>query len=349
MYLAVRHIVIYLALAILPSRGHGPPHTHGFDPHTQPEMLSASTARWVGISDESKNWDEHPRIPRRIFQPPGSHSKPPRHRRYRKWPQPQAGLSVEPRAFEVDTLPSTPQLNAIMDRAMGKVKSMVNELEDEKGSHMKPLPKKATRNVTMAALLIEEVTRQLAKDFSMGRTEVTARLETVPIEDTMLSEMCPDAEAAFCFPQKYRTPNGECNNVKNPMWGVTGAAYLRLKEPEYEDGVGTPRLMSVIPGHVLPDALAVSSQLMWTHNHPHEHLTSLAAIWGQLVAHDISYTLPLSGYERCCDSMFRKENAMECYPIVANGNEAICQEYVRSAIGLKPGCSLGPRDRKSVV
>ena len=56
-----------------------------------------------------------------------------RHRRYRKWPQPQAGLSVEPRAFEVDTLPSTPQLNAIMDRAMGKVKSMVNELEDEKG------------------------------------------------------------------------------------------------------------------------------------------------------------------------------------------------------------------------
>ena len=37
------------------------------------------------------------------------------------------------------------------------------------------------------------------------------------------------------------------------------------------------------------------------------------------MAHDISYTLPLSGYERCCDSMFRKENAMECYPIVANG------------------------------
>ena len=128
-----RHIVIYLALAILPSRGHGPPHTHGFDPQTQPEMLSASTARWVGISDESKNYDEHPRIPRRIFQPPGSHSKPPRHRRYRKWPQPQAGLSVEPRAFDVATLPTTPQLNAIMYRAMGKVKSMVNELEDEKG------------------------------------------------------------------------------------------------------------------------------------------------------------------------------------------------------------------------
>ena len=29
---------------------------------------------------------------------------------------------------------------------------------------VKPLPKKATRNVTMAALLIEEVTRELAKE-----------------------------------------------------------------------------------------------------------------------------------------------------------------------------------------
>ena len=46
------------------------------------------------------------------------------------------------------------------------------------------------------------------------------------------------------------------------------------------------------------------------------------------MAHDISYTLPLSGYERCCDSMFRKENAMECYPIVANGkNKVIRPKY----------------------
>ena len=181
--------------------------------------------------------------------------------------------------------------------------------------------------------------------FSIGRKDLHVRLEGVPIKNTMLSEMCPDAEAAFCFPQKYRTANGECNNVKKPMWGVTGAAYLRLKEPEYDDGVGTPRARSLQTGHRLPDALAVSSQLMWTHNDPHAHLTALASIWGQLVAHDISYTLPLSGYERCCDSMFRKENAMECYPIVANGDEAICQEYVRSAIGLKPGCSLGAREQ----
>jgi peroxidase len=113
----------------------------------------------------------------------------------------------------------------------------------------------------------------------------------------MLSEMCPDVEAAFCFPQKYRTSNGECNNVKNPMWGVTGAAYLRIMEPQYEDGVGTPRTMN-IDGKTLPDGLTISSELIRTKSKPHPHLTSLAAIWGQFVANDISYTLPLSGYEK---------------------------------------------------
>ena len=113
----------------------------------------------------------------------------------------------------------------------------------------------------------------------------------------MLSDSCPDVEAALCFPQKYRTPNGECNNVKNPMWGVTGAAYLRLMPPQYDDGVREPRSRS-LSGPPLPDAVTVSARLIPSRDRPHEHLTAMAAIWGQFVAHDISYTLPLSGYEQ---------------------------------------------------
>ena len=170
-------------------------------------------------------------------------------------------------------------------------------------------------------------------------------MEGVPIKDTMLSEICPDIEAAFCFPQKYRTPNGECNNVKNPMWGVTGAAYLRLSPPTYDDGIGTPRWTSVPTGNHLPDAKTVSNRLAYiSPNDPHEHMTALGAIWAQFVAHDISYTLPIHGYENCCDKDFREKHAMECLPIVEGGNSQ-CQEYVRSAVGLKPGCSLGPREQ----
>ncbi len=187
----------------------------------------------------------------------------------------------------------------------------------------------------------------------MGVGQVSRSVESVPIKDTMLSEICPDVEAAFCFPQKYRTPNGECNNVKYPMFGVTGAAYLRAMPPQYDDGVGTPRTISSTGAH-LPDALSLSrglfgARLSPDHQDPsgsHDHLTALAAVWGEFVAHDISYTLPLSGYEQCCDAMFRKENPMECFPATTHSETTtFCQEYVRSAIGLKPGCALGPREQ----
>ena len=35
---------------------------------------------------------------------------------------------------------------------------------------------------------------------------------------------------------------------------------------------------------------------------------------------------------------------MECFPVVDSETGA-CQEYMRSAIGLKPGCALGPREQ----
>ena len=104
-------------------------------------------------------------------------------------------------------------------------------------------------------------------------------------------------------------------------------------------GVGSPREAGFTGP--LPDSLFVSSRILREQDHPHEHLTGLTAIWGQLVSHDIAYTLPISGYSQCCGAMLRKERHEECLPIVMENYT--CQEYVRSAIGLKPGCLLGPR------
>ena len=104
-------------------------------------------------------------------------------------------------------------------------------------------------------------------------------------------------------------------------------------------GVGVPRVNGVTGP--LTDPLAISNKVLKEKDAAHEHLTSLTAIWGQLVSHDIAYTLPISGYSKCCEAMFRRENHEECLPIVMENYT--CQEYVRSAIGLKPGCILGPR------
>jgi hypothetical protein len=67
--------------------------------------------------------------------------------------------------------------------------------------------------------------------------------------------------------------------------------------PRYDDGVGHPRVTGV-GGKPLPDAMTISSRVLWTQNNAHEHLTAMAAIWGKFLAHDISYTLPLSGFEQ---------------------------------------------------
>ena len=80
----------------------------------------------------------------------------------------------------------------------------------------------------------------------MNPSEVGSKMEGVPIKDTMLSDMCPDIESAFCFPHKYRTINGECNNVKNPTWGITGAAYLRILQPMYQDGESLNRKNGIL-------------------------------------------------------------------------------------------------------
>jgi hypothetical protein len=103
--------------------------------------------------------------------------------------------------------------------------------------------------------------------------------------------------------------------------------------------VGTAR--SAGAADTLPDSLFVSSRVLQERSTPHEHLTGLTAMWGQLVSHDIAYTLPISGYGHCCEAMFREEARPECLPVVMR--DYVCQEYVRSAIGLKPGCLLGPR------
>ena len=105
-------------------------------------------------------------------------------------------------------------------------------------------------------------------------------------------------------------------------------------------GVGAPRA-SGVTGAPLADALLISASILTERDARHEHLTALTAIWGQLVSHDIAYTLPISGYSECCSAAMDSPENTECLPIMMHNYT--CQEYVRSAIGLKPGCLLGPR------
>lgn len=43
-----------------------------------------------------------------------------------------------------------------------------------------------------------------------------------------------------CFDRRYRSLDGTCNNLQNPIWGASNTAFNRLLPPIYENGFNTP-------------------------------------------------------------------------------------------------------------
>lgn len=44
----------------------------------------------------------------------------------------------------------------------------------------------------------------------------------------------------LCFHTKYRTVDGTCNNLQNPLWGSSHTQFRRILKPVYENGFNTP-------------------------------------------------------------------------------------------------------------
>eukprot|EP00094_Tigriopus_californicus_P003406 TCALIF_03276-PA protein Name:"Protein of unknown function" AED:0.67 eAED:0.77 QI:0/0/0/0.33/1/1/3/0/315 len=112
--------------------------------HALPQSHHAESRdqRWRAMYAE--NWHERVRVaevnsPLSPFPPNDSFERYPRRvggsgrNKDVELFRPQDALEVLPREIESEELPSTPHLNAIMDNAMGKVKAMLLELENEKG------------------------------------------------------------------------------------------------------------------------------------------------------------------------------------------------------------------------
>jgi peroxidase len=49
----------------------------------------------------------------------------------------------------------------------------------------------------------------------------------------------PDCSES-CFHKTYRSMDGTCNNLQNPVWGASNIPFLRLKKPIYENGFNIP-------------------------------------------------------------------------------------------------------------
>jgi len=104
-------------------------------------------------------------------------------------------------------------------------------------------------------------------------------------------------------------------------------------------------------GNFLPSPRTVSLGIHKDADRPHAHLMALTAVWGEFIAHDIAHTPQFAGFQqspiKCCEVAFRNFHP-ECYPIRIPANDPYygktgdgCQEYVRSSVAPRVGCTLG--------
>ncbi|XP_069697432.1 uncharacterized protein [Periplaneta americana] len=138
-----------------------------------------------------------------------------------------------------------------------------------------------------------------------------------------------------CPPSKYRSLDGSCNNVRHPDWGASGTPFRRLFPPDYSDGVSGPRW-----SEQLPSTSKVMRELNSLKVQPHEHVTSLLGVWGQMVRDDLASTIN-SDSVNCCQYQHA-----EC---ASGGDKSECRSYMRSPPAMTEQCQFEHREQMNVA
>ena len=179
----------------------------------------------------------------------------------------------------------------------------------------KAAEKRNMRKTTDMAMLLNDVsslTIQTVK--SKGRAPNSAGMKArgfsfpLPVAKVN-STLCPYASwlknATSCNPNyKYRSHDGSCNNLLNPLYGRSNTPYKRMLPPAYADTLNAPRTLTT-QKKALPNARIVS--LTMSPPQPlqrlEDRITQFFTIFGQFLTHDISGTSAITdadGNEKLC-------------------------------------------------
>ncbi|VDM96570.1 unnamed protein product, partial [Thelazia callipaeda] len=180
-------------------------------------------------------------------------------------------------------------------------------------------------------------------------------LASTNLENTVLSSLCPVNFIKECPPVTYRTYSGHCNNVNNPLWGVSRQPMQRLLPSAYADEITQPRIAT--DGSSLPNARTISLDLITEPTDKHNLCSMMIAQWAMFIYEDLVHAgvtliLKILGNEAkvlsCCEQGHKHP---ECYAIEITNNDSFypksikCLSYVRTATSPRKLCSLGPREQ----
>ncbi|KAG5891984.1 hypothetical protein JTB14_014428 [Gonioctena quinquepunctata] len=155
-----------------------------------------------------------------------------------------------------------------------------------------------------------------------------------------------------CPNTRYRSYDGSCNNLRNPMLGTPNTPYARILPKNYGDGISSPSVAR--SGNDLPPSRSLSL-LIYPDIRVEDPIYTLNAMqYGQIITHDMSMiagsTQAQPHQTQCCSSegqLLKFADIPEhCYPIVlpdydpsnAQSNRK-CLNFVRT---------ITDRDRKCV-
>ena len=206
--------------------------------------------------------------------------------------------------------------------------------------------------------------QDLKDRFRLTAAQAGFGLKAFSIKGTILEDKCPVADR--CDPSyPYRSYNASCNNLVNPLWGVSGSPFQRTVLPEYSDGVWAPRVAK--SGADLPSARLVSINIIPDVDIPDDLDTHNVMQWGQFVDHDLTHT-PLfrlsdtnsSGVKCCAEDGSAAEDALvrhpACFPIDIPSNDPFfkkhdqrCMNFVRSMPGPGQDCTFGYSEQMNQI
>ncbi|KAA0184437.1 hypothetical protein HAZT_HAZT009159 [Hyalella azteca] len=146
---------------------------------------------------------------------------------------------------------------------------------------------RTARQADLAAQQVNQASRSLLNEFRLSPAQGTHGLRQFPVRNSILADNCPRAPP--CNPRaKYRSIDGTCNNLENPLYGKSETSFQRVMPPVYGDGVSSPRTRSVT-GSELPLERVVASNILVDRDDPDREFTLSVMQWAQWIDHDLTH------------------------------------------------------------
>ncbi|XP_058126675.1 peroxidase-like [Anopheles ziemanni] len=161
-----------------------------------------------------------------------------------------------------------------------------------------------------------------------------------------VSAICPTVASCDEGTMPYRSMDGSCNSLYNPLYGTPYRPYRRLLPAKYADGVSEPARAT--SGKPMPNARHLSMALFGETEGQDRRSTIINMQFGQLVAHDLSFTADVFGVKCCQNGKKLPFNKLppRCLPLDVPSDDPIlppggveCMSMLRTKTTLEHECA----------